>query len=105
MQQDFQVSFCTFMINAHWMFEYSIWISGMKLKLLNIMKGRPSHPLSNMLCFLFNLSIGFHLCEVSLFVCKLKWEAVDLGLATPRFNYVAAAEENPWLEELDLEDG
>ena len=38
-------------------------------------------------------------------MCKLKWEAVDLGLATPRFNYVAAAEENPWLEELDLEDG
>ena len=31
--------------------------------------------------------------------------ATQLTLPTPRFNYVAAAEENPWLQELDLEDG
>ena len=29
----------------------------------------------------------------------------DRGVKEQRFNYVAAADENPWLQELDLEDG
>ena len=36
---------------------------------------------------------------------ELRTQLCDRGVKQQRFNYVAAADENPWLQELDLEDG